>query len=597
MNLFKYFKFYYDLTEKRIITFLLLSFSAVGFQLVALFAVTSVTSFGNFNLKMGQITCYVFELLKYLGISDERSQFTALMAFALVTFCLSSAFFVLTVYYTAIIQSGIFVRSQKRLVGKLLDADYQFFMTKNVGFINNVVTIQIRQMSQSFKFYTNIITALLISSAYMFVPLVTNPKLVFIMGLTGIPMIFLIMMINRRTKQYSIESVEQQSSLNGILFQLVTNFKYLKSTETYPAVVKQHLGFSGNLAVLMRKLALLGALNEHGLLAYAVSFGIIMVAWQYLVMGVSIVESVTILGLLFVGVRKLSTIPSAYQKFLSVSGAILVCRQFEEELDHNPEKITVSGTEHPDFSLPVSFENVSFSYAAGEGTVLDDISLKIMPRSSVAFVGGSGAGKSTIVNLISGLLSPSSGRISLGGIDYRDLNIRELRKSIGYVTQEPVIFHDSVRHNISLWRDDLAEDEIIDAAGKAYADEFINEFTDGYDTLLGDNGMNISGGQRQRITIARELLRNTQILILDEATSALDSKTEHHIQQSIEKCRGEKTVIIIAHRLSTIKNCDKIFVLENGKLVEEGTYNELYNRNGRFRIMVDAQNMQSEAGV
>ena len=212
----------------------------------------------------------------------------------------------------------------------------------------------------------------------------------------------------------------------------------------------------------------------------------------------------------------------------------------------------------------------------------------------VAFVGASGAGKSTLVTMLTGLLRPSSGRIAIGGVSYDKIDHRELREGIGYVTQESVIFNDTVHNNISLWSSDAdSRNRVIATARAAGASDFIEALPDGYDSLLGDNGINISGGQRQRISIARELYKDASLLIFDEATSALDTESELEVQNSIDTLRGDKTIILIAHRLSTVKNCDMIFVLKEGRVVEQGDYDHLYNLDGEFTRMVGRQVLAS----
>jgi subfamily B ATP-binding cassette protein MsbA len=194
------------------------------------------------------------------------------------------------------------------------------------------------------------------------------------------------------------------------------------------------------------------------------------------------------------------------------------------------------------------------------------------------------------------LLTPQSGEISIDGIDYSELELSSLRNVIGYVTQEPVIFNDTIANNISFWECDSQEDickrMIKDAAVLANCDKFINEAEMGHETIIGDKGVKLSGGQRQRIAIARELFKEPEIMIFDEATSSLDTESELLIQRSINSLKGERTIVIIAHRLSTVRNCDYIYVLKEGRIVEEGSFDELYrDTNSRFYSMCLAQNL------
>ena len=198
--------------------------------------------------------------------------------------------------------------------------------------------------------------------------------------------------------------------------------------------------------------------------------------------------------------------------------------------------------------------------------------------------------------MLTGILRPTSGVVSIGGVPYGRIDQRKLREGIGYVTQDSVIFNDTVRDNVSLWDEDASSGQRIRTASEAvHASDFIEDLPSGYDTLLGDNGMRISGGQRQRISIARELYKNARILIFDEGTSALDSESERMVLERVDRLRGNTTLILIAHRLSTVRNSDMIFVLENGRVVEQGTYDYLCALGGRFSEMVDQQALGSNA--
>ena len=247
----------------------------------------------------------------------------------------------------------------------------------------------------------------------------------------------------------------------------------------------------------------------------------------------------------------------------------------------------------PDFDLPIRLDNVSFAYD-GSPPVLDGVSIVIPPRRKVAFVGASGSGKTTLATILTGILRPTSGVISIGGVPYTRVDQVRLRAGIGYVTQESVVFNDTVRNNVSLWdEDEKSLEKARPAAKTAHASEFIEDLPDGYDTLLGDNGMKISGGQRQRVSIARELYKDARVLIFDEGTSALDTESERIIQDNIDELRDNTTLVLIAHRLSTIRNSDMIFVLEEGRIVEQGTYDYLYAMGGRFTEMVAQQTLSS----
>jgi subfamily B ATP-binding cassette protein MsbA len=240
------------------------------------------------------------------------------------------------------------------------------------------------------------------------------------------------------------------------------------------------------------------------------------------------------------------------------------------------------------FERAIEFEAVSFAYREGE-PALHDVSFRIPKGSLVALVGPSGSGKSTIADLLVRFFDVSSGRVSIDGTDVRDVRVADLRALMGVVSQDTVLFHDTVGANIAYGRPDATQAEIEAAARAAHAHEFVQKLPRGYDTVVGERGMQLSGGQRQRVAIARALLRDAPILVLDEATSSLDSESERVVQDAIEKLLEGRTVLVIAHRLSTIHRADEILVVEEGRIVERGTHAALLATGGTYRRLHDLQ--------
>lgn len=230
----------------------------------------------------------------------------------------------------------------------------------------------------------------------------------------------------------------------------------------------------------------------------------------------------------------------------------------------------------------LEFEEVSVKYQGSKGATIDNISIHVRAGSSLAIVGSSGSGKSTFVKLINRFLDPSSGRLLLDGIDVRQLKLKDLRRQVGLVQQDTVLFNDSVLNNVRFARPGASRAEVVAACKKAQAHEFISRMKDGYDTIVGERGGRLSGGERQRIALARVFLANTPILILDESTSALDSETEHKLQLALRSVMENRTTIIIAHRLSTVYMADQIAVIDQGQLAELGTHTDLIREGGMY---------------
>jgi subfamily B ATP-binding cassette protein MsbA len=236
----------------------------------------------------------------------------------------------------------------------------------------------------------------------------------------------------------------------------------------------------------------------------------------------------------------------------------------------------------------VEFDRVSFAYDS-DTAVLADIQLTVPAGMRLAIVGNSGSGKTTLVNLIPRFMDVSGGAIRINGTDIRDYSLKSLRKAMGVVTQDSILFNDTVANNIRYGTADASLDAIREAATKAYAHEFIMAMPQGYDTMIGERGLRLSGGQKQRLAIARAILRNPPIMLLDEATSALDTVSERQVQAALDILMQGRTVFVIAHRLSTIVNCDRILVLDAGRIVESGTHAELLEKNCHYRKLYDMQ--------
>ena len=288
-------------------------------------------------------------------------------------------------------------------------------------------------------------------------------------------------------------------------------------------------------------------------------------------------------------VKRLSRVYAAIQRAMAAADRVFAVMDLEEKITDVPGAKSL-----PPIKGQVEFKDITFSYKEGQ-PALQHISLKAEPGQMIALVGPSGSGKSTIANLIPRFYDVDSGTISIDGHDIRQVTADSLREQIGLVPQETMLFSTTVMENIRYGRLDATDAEVVEAARAANAEEFIKDLPEGYDTKLGERGLNLSGGQRQRLAIARAILKNPRVLILDEATSALDTESEKIVQDALDKLMVGRTSFVIAHRLSTIFNADQIFVVENGHLREHGTHEELLAAGGLYSNLYNIQFRQNEA--
>ena len=293
--------------------------------------------------------------------------------------------------------------------------------------------------------------------------------------------------------------------------------------------------------------------------------------------------------LLYEPIKRMNKTNQTIQEGMAAALRVFEVLDSEPDIQDKPGAITLSAPRER-----ITFSHVCFKYE--EDLVLKDINLEVKIGEIIAIVGMSGAGKSTMANLLPRFYDVTAGSISIDGNDIRDVTVNSLRAQCGIVTQQTILFNDTVRNNIAYGSIERSDEEIIQAARAAYADDFIRNLPLGYDTIIGEQGLKLSGGERQRMAIARALLKNAPILILDEATSSLDAKSEEEVQRALENLMEKRTTFIIAHRLSTIKKAQRIIVLSAGRIVEEGTHEALMNLNGEYRRLYDLQ-MQEKSSA
>ena len=522
-------------------------------------------------------------------------QYTLPLALGAMTalYALRAALVVTQEVFVARQIAGLMVDIKSRMVDQLLRADYQYFTKRGVGYFNNAATVEFTNLTNAFDYCTRAMVAAGFTVTYVILALVVNPVLAVAFLIFAVPAYFLLKTAFRLVQNVSVLNTENNALLQSHLLQTLNGFKYFKATASTRGIwkaISSAIGEQGRLLYAQRRLE---SLVRNGIDLMTVLLIVALLLYYVEIVGTAFIEMVFMLVIL----RRTATFAQQtqawFQRFLDFSGSVRLFQDLDVELSENEEAFEPDAIA-PDFELPIRLDNVSFGYE-GSSPFLDGVSLVIPPRRKVAFVGASGTGKTTLATLLTGILRPTSGVISIGDVPYSRIDQNRLREGIGYVTQESVIFNDTVRSNVSLWDvDGMTLEKVRPAAKAAHAAEFIESLPDGYDTLLGDNGMKISGGQRQRVSIARELYKNARVLIFDEGTSALDTESERIIQANIDELRDNTTLILIAHRLSTVRNSDMIFVLEDGRIVEQGTYDYLYGMGGRFTEMVDQQALSGD---
>jgi len=400
-----------------------------------------------------------------------------------------------------------------------------------------------------------------------------------------------ITIFGRKTRKASRASQENQASLLAVLHEAIVGLRVIKafSMEEREAADFRKLCrdvFTQRMRVI-RARALSSPMIEvvsgfGGMAAFLYAYHVQVKGSELVSMGLG-------LFMLYEPVKKLSRVHLQIEESMGGTERIF------QLLDTKPTVVeSPRARELPPLRQSIRFENVSFSYGENNAA-LESVNVEVMAGTVVAVVGASGAGKTTLFNLVPRFYDPTSGAVKIDGVDIREGTFKSLRDQIGLVTQETFLFNDTVAINIAYGKPGATQEEIINAAKRAHADEFIMQTPHGYDTVIGEAGMRLSGGQRQRLAIARAVLKNPPILLLDEATSALDTESERVVQAALDELmwggrqRKAHTMLVIAHRLSTVQHADRIIVLEKGRVVEEGTHDHLLARGRVYKRLYELQ--------
>jgi subfamily B ATP-binding cassette protein MsbA len=404
------------------------------------------------------------------------------------------------------------------------------------------------------------------------------------------PVAFVLVMIGRKMRKRSTQAQERMADITGILQETFTGARVVKAfgTEGWEQARfdAANAGFYRAFVRLRRVSAAARPLSEMAIVGVAVAmlwFGGHEIYVRHALQPQTFMLFVGALLTTMSPIKSLSEVNSNVQQGVSAAQRIFAIIDTPPEVVDRPRAITL-----PPFRDRIRYEHVGFAYRAGT-PVLEDVSFEIARGEVVALVGSSGAGKSTAMDLLARFYDPTAGRITLDGVDLREAAVVSLRRQLGIVTQETILFHDTVRNNIAYGMIDASDRAVREAAAAAHANDFIERLPRGYDTLVGERGTQLSGGERQRLAIARALLRNTPILLLDEATSSLDNESERLVQEALERLMHDRTVLVIAHRLSTVQHADRIVVLERGRVAACGTHAQLLERDGVYRRLHNLQ--------
>lgn len=571
-----------------------LSFAALIPMLDVLFKQTEQVYTKPTYEGIGSIKEYVQDYLSYrltsFSDADEMQALILVIGLVLILFFLKNIFNYLAMYFITFLRNGVLKDIRNRMYEKITDLPISFYSEKRKGDVIARITSDVLEIQHSFLSILELLVreplTILFTIGVMFFISVKLTLFVFIfIPLAGM----IISRIGKSLKKKSDRVQKEQGEFLSIVEETLGGLRVIKAFnaesrfyKVFSASTERFFHFSNKLLNRQNLASPTGEFLGIVVIGVLLWFGGKMVLVDKTLDASSFIAYMGLAYNILTPAKAISKASYGVKKGNAAAERVLQILETE-----NPIKESDNPVQVKDFTSSLTLNNIAFKYE--DDWVLENFTLELPKGKTVALVGQSGSGKSTVANLVTRFYDVDQGEITIDGTDIRRLSKRSLRGLMGLVTQESILFNDSVRNNIALGKEDASDEEIIEAAKIANAHDFITQLPKGYDTNIGDSGNKLSGGQKQRLSIARAVLKNPPIMILDEATSALDTESERLVQEALEKLMQNRTSLVIAHRLSTIQKADSIVVMEKGKILETGTHEVLLKQKGVYYKLVAMQ--------
>lgn len=544
---------------------------------------------------IGGLKDYGNDMLNYkvsslLENGNPQMALLVVVALVITTFFLKNFFGYLSMQHVMYLKNGVLTDLRKDMYKHIIELPISFYSKRKKGDIMARVLGDINEMQNSFFILLELIVREPLTILFSLIVMFSISWKLSVFVLLFIPISgFLISSIGKRLKRQSLRAQQESGHLISTVEETLTGLKIVKSYNAENAFKKRFVDSADRILSLVNKIGLKN--NLAGPLSEVLGIITIAILLWYggkLVLIEKAIEGTTFIGFMALAYGILTPAKAISKASYRVKNGIAAADRVFEVLFHkdtmpdNQNAIDASG-----FETKIELKNVSFKYE--NEYVLKDFSMTVKKGQSVALVGQSGSGKSTIANLLTRFYDVNDGSISIDGNNIKNLSKASLRTQIGLVTQDSILFNNSIKNNLKIGNESATDEEIIKALKVANAWEFVKELPKGIETNIGDAGNSLSGGQKQRLSIARAVLKNAPIMILDEATSALDTESERLVQEALENMMKNRTSVVIAHRLSTIQNADHIIVMKQGKIVEQGKHQELLDKKEVYYSLVMMQ--------
>jgi len=590
-SLIHYFRVFYDYSGRKIY---LLICIALFTGLSESFGISMLLPILDIDRQSAAKSAYTRVIYDFLEFSGVKVTIFSLIFLAVIAFLLKGLFSFVQKGIISYITSDVVKTLRTDFCRKYVDMNYDYYTNVNIGYLNNIITVEINRVVGALSRYIDVIVNIIFIIVYITATFIINWNMTLLVLGISLFMFLVIKPLFRISRKLSLLVSGTNAEIQSLLIQKIYSFKYLKATNSFSYFVKHIYKKIDENRQYNFKTGVINAISSSITEPVTVLFLSVLVLYNVGYKGNTLGEIMVVIIFFYKAFPYVFGLQDRWQRFLVNIGGVEVLKKAGKDLYNNKE---ASGSHKiKSFDDRIELNNVNFSY--GKKQILFDINMSIPKNRTIGIVGESGAGKTTLFDIFTGLVKPQSGKIYIDGVDYSVLDLSSLRQLFGYVTQEPIIFNDTIINNISLWeygRDDgVCKVKIENTVELANCTTFIREAEKGYDTVIGDRGIKLSGGQRQRIAIARELFKEPAIMMFDEATSALDTESEMLIQKSINSMLGKLTIVLVAHRLSTIRYCDYIYVLKAGRIVEEGSFDKLYlDKNSLFYKMCQKQKLSN----
>ena len=543
---------------------------------------------------VGDLREYIEEYFNYFLSrqleSDISLTLVIVVSIVIFFFLMKNIFNYLALYNITFVKNGLLKNLRERLYIKVLEMPISYFLNKKKGDLMSRITADILEIQTSYLSMLELIVREPLTILFTVIVMFTISPELTVFVILFIPISgFIISIIGKKLKKDSTKVQQQQSNFLSIIDETINSQKVIKSFLSESFFNKKFKNINTLLYKFSNKVInrknVAGPLSEFmGILVIAVLlwFGGKMVLINESISGTTFIVFMGLAYNILTPAKNLSKTFYNIKKGNAAAERVFDIIDFSDDSNDSRRMLELK-----EFKNKIIFRDVDFSY--GKTKILDKINLTIKKGESIALVGSSGSGKTTIANLLNGFFKPNSGYLLIDDINISDITKKSLYKNISIVTQESILFNDTILNNIKVGDLNSKNEDIIKAAKKANAHDFIEEQPNKYNTLVGDFGNKLSGGQKQRLTIARAILKSPSILILDEATSSLDIESEKKIQDAINALMEGKTSLIIAHKFSTIKMCDRVIVIDKGRIIAEGTHDELINSNSLYKNLNELQ--------